>query len=277
MARSAQSFGPAAILSTFPELRGEPAALALLDLIGRKEAPGGYNQRFGEKPQGPFGTNLIGMTVDQVLALRPRHIKGRNYSAAGRYQILKATLRDIKAGMGLSGSEKFDPEMQDRMAFWLLDDKRGYSRWKRGELTDVQFGNRIAMEWASFPVLVRTQGQNLTVSRGQSYYAGDGINKAYVKPEEVEAALAARSAQPDDPGPEPESPDESPVAPTEKNNNPLAVVGALVAGAALWGLRKPIGGLFHMAFREDGTTRVLGFLGLAAIVGGIAALVVWAL
>lgn len=80
-------------------------------------------------------------------------------------------------------------------------------------------------------------------------------------------------AQPDDPGPEPEEPTET----APESRNPLAVVGALFAGAALYALRKPIGGLFRMAFREDGTTRAVGIALLVAIVAGIAALVLWAL
>lgn len=56
------------------------------------------------------------------------------------------------------------------------------------------------MEWASFPVLVGTKGQKRTVKRGQSYYAGDGLNKALVAPDAVEAILdrvkAAGSAVP---------------------------------------------------------------------------------
>jgi hypothetical protein len=45
------------------------------------------------------------------------------------------------------------------------------------------------MEWASVPVFSVIKGQKRKVTRGQSYYAGDGINKALTKPEAVEAIL----------------------------------------------------------------------------------------
>ena len=52
-----------------------------------------------------------------------------------------------------------------------------------------EFGKRLAQEWASFPVLAGTKGAKRTVARGQSYYAGDGLNKSLVTPEKVEAIL----------------------------------------------------------------------------------------
>lgn len=45
------------------------------------------------------------------------------------------------------------------------------------------------MEWASFPVLTDARGKHRDVARGQSFYAGDGVNKALVSPERVEAVL----------------------------------------------------------------------------------------
>jgi len=69
------------------------------------------------------------------------------------------------------------------------------------------FALNLAKEWASFPVLAETFGQKRKVTRGQSYYAGDGVNKALVPPGDVEAVLAevlneiARSAIPPKPTP----------------------------------------------------------------------------
>ncbi len=34
------------------------------------------------------------------------------------------------------------------------------------------------MEWASLPVLADSQGDRQRIRRGQSYYAGDGLNRA---------------------------------------------------------------------------------------------------
>ncbi|MFK3776570.1 hypothetical protein [Agrobacterium sp. NPDC089420] len=53
----------------------------------------------------------------------------------------------------------------------------------------MQFGLNLAREWASFPVLSATKGEHRDVARGQSYYAGDRLNKSLVKPEQVEQRL----------------------------------------------------------------------------------------
>ena len=51
------------------------------------------------------------------------------------------------------------------------------------------------MEWASFPVLADTKGATRSIKAGQSYYAGDGLNKALVSPAAVRQELAkARAA-----------------------------------------------------------------------------------
>lgn len=90
--------------------------------------------------------------------------------------------------MGLTGQEKISPNLQDRMAFHLLK-RRGYHGFLAGELSVTDFRKWLAIEWASFPVLPGTKGQKRQVKREQSYYAGDGLNKALTKPETVEAVL----------------------------------------------------------------------------------------
>ena len=210
MTRSATSFGPAAIVSTTPILRQEPVALALLDLIGSIEAPGGYNQRYAEPSKGPFKYNLIGMTLAEVIGLPANKPKGRVAStASGRYQFLSTTLRGLKDQLGLSGRERFDPALQDRLAYQLLLN-RGYRQWIEGKIGDVAFGKKIAQEWASFPVLQRTQGASRTIEAGQSYYSGDGTNKALVTPAQVREVLATRR----DPIPAPADPVTPPEPPT---------------------------------------------------------------
>lgn len=58
-----------------------------------------------------------------------------------------------------------------------------------GKISRTEFGKRLAMEWASFPVLTVCKGAHRQLNRGQSYYAGDGLNKALVAPEKIEALL----------------------------------------------------------------------------------------
>jgi hypothetical protein len=110
-------------------------------------------------------------------------------SAAGAYQFMKATLIGLRYELGLTGRELFTPDLQDRLGYHLLV-RRGYPRFISGAIGPVAFGLAIAQEWASFPVLANRQGAHRAVTRGQSYYAGDGLNKALVKPEAVEVALS---------------------------------------------------------------------------------------
>ena len=70
----------------------------------------------------------------------------------------------------------------------------------------------LAKEWASFPVPSRMRGAHRTVERGQSYYAGDGLNKALIGPDVVWLACeAARTATVVEPKPEPVPKPEEPI------------------------------------------------------------------
>ncbi|MCZ4076294.1 hypothetical protein [Agrobacterium sp. LMR679] len=110
-------------------------------------------------------------------------------SAAGRYQFMRATLQGIaKEVPSIDGRTIFSGGLQNRLGYYLLL-RRGYADFISGKLNLVQFGLNLAKEWASFPVLSDTKGAHRQVLRGQSYYAGDGLNKSLVKPERVEARL----------------------------------------------------------------------------------------
>jgi peptidoglycan hydrolase-like protein with peptidoglycan-binding domain len=101
---------------------------------------------------------------------------------------MKATLQRLKKVLGLSGKELLDGPMQEALGYQLLKD-RGFNEFIAGRRSRTAFGLGLAQEWASLPVLVATKGQKRKVARGQSYYAGDGVNKALVSPERVEAML----------------------------------------------------------------------------------------
>ncbi|KQU96425.1 hypothetical protein ASC68_13685 [Devosia sp. Root105] len=170
----------------------------LLDFIYRTETgkgpPDCYGVVYGHN-QGKLAKPLISMTLDEVEADGPRRTKAYGSSAAGAAQFMRdtldkpGTLLDIEGEMGLSGKELFAPDLQDRMAYHLLK-RRGYLRFIAGDLSLKAFGLGLAKEWASLPVLSDTTGQKRKVTRGQSYYAGDGRNKALVAPVDVEAILA---------------------------------------------------------------------------------------
>jgi muramidase (phage lysozyme) len=164
-----------------------PAA-GLLDFIASFEAPKGYDTVYANR-MSQMPKPLTSMTLAEVIADGSRRTTLFGSSACGRYQFMKATLIGLRDELGLTGSERFTPDLQDRLGYHLLV-RRGYPRFISGAIGPVAFGLAIAQEWASFPVLANRQGAHRAVTRGQSYYAGDGLNKALVKPEAVEVALS---------------------------------------------------------------------------------------
>lgn len=175
------------------EIKITPAISALLTAIRSKEAPKGYGQVYSGAP-GAKNVNVSVMTLDGVLAWQAMvKKKGTKSTAAGAYQFINATLKATIAEMGLKGSEKWTPELQDKMAVYLMQ-KRGFGEYLDGKITAEQFANNLAKEWASLPVVTEIQGQKRKVKPGQSYYSGDGLNKAHHDPKAILALVKAIKA-----------------------------------------------------------------------------------
>lgn len=160
----------------------------LLDLIGLTEGtdkrrgggPGrGYNETLAYGRLTGGDVDLVSMTLTQIDALQTRMLQHReniwNSSALGRYQIVRTTLRNIRKTLGLSGSELFDADMQDRLACFLLG-QRGIDKYLAGRLSEDTLLLNLAQEWASLPT-----------PSGKGYYSGQ---HAAVKPDQVRAVLA---------------------------------------------------------------------------------------
>lgn len=164
-------------------------AQRLLDFIASYEAPRGYDTVYGNR-MAQMPKPITAMTVDEVIAQGKWRTSTFGSSACGRYQFMKKTLADLKVSQRLTGSELMTPDLQNRLGHALLLG-RGYAKFMAGTLSLIAFGNQIAMEWASFPVLSAINGKR----RGQSYYAGDGKNRVLVGPEPVERVLASMRAE----------------------------------------------------------------------------------
>jgi hypothetical protein len=128
------------------------------------------------------------MTLAEVQKAQSTWTRRFKSPAAGAAQFMRATLKGLIEELKLSASQKFDGDLQDRLGYHLLK-RRGYEAFMAGKISRTEFGKRLAIEWASLPVLKATKGAKLSVKRGQSYYAGDGLNKALVAPAAVEAML----------------------------------------------------------------------------------------
>lgn len=155
---------------------GDPKTDRLLNLIGQGESGNNYNAVFGNAAS---EVDLGQMTLEQVMEAQAKAVAaGSPSSAIGKYQILRQTHEQLRQELGLTGKEKYTPRLQDTMALALLQ-RRGYDKWKSGALSTAQFARRLSQEWAALP----------NPETGNSYYQGDGLNKARVSPKQVYAAL----------------------------------------------------------------------------------------
>ena len=166
----------------------------LPDLIASKEAPRGYDQMYwkAEKALGRY--KLSAMTLDQIASLQMK-MKPYGSTASGRYQFIRATFDETRSAMGLPKDTVWTPEVQDNMAMHLLN-KRGLTKFLAGDISRIEFANNLAKEWASLPVVTAIRGHRRLVVPGESYYAGDGLNKAFHKPEKILMAIDAIQGQP---------------------------------------------------------------------------------
>ncbi|WP_313665755.1 peptidoglycan-binding protein [Shinella sp.] len=153
----------------------------------KTEPPACYNVIYGHN-QDKLPKPLTSMTLAEVQKAQSTWTRRFKSSAAGAAQFMRATLKGLIEELNLSTSQKFGGDLQDRLGYHLLK-RRGYEEFMARKISRAEFGKRLAMEWASFPVLKATKGAKLNVKRGQSYYAGDGLNKALVAPAVVEAVL----------------------------------------------------------------------------------------
>jgi hypothetical protein len=120
---------------------------------------------------------LTQMTLADVDNFQTSRIRSVGGSAAGRYQFIRKTLRGMVSSLGLPRNLVFNRVMQDYLGLQLLLG-RGLRRWQTGAISDAAFQLNLAKEWAAIPVPFATQGHKRRVVKGESYYAGDGLNSA---------------------------------------------------------------------------------------------------
>lgn len=162
-------------------------ALHVLDMI--RETETGYDDLtafeviYGHH-QDELTKKITEMTVAELQGYQPGFSETWGSSASGAYQFMYSTLGDLLEGGYCLPEELFVPQCQNELGFVLLN-RRGYANWMVAVITTDDFMIGLAKEWASFPVPYDMQGAHRWVTRGQSYYAGDGVNKALITPEEV--------------------------------------------------------------------------------------------
>lgn len=224
------------------------SAATLLDFIGKAETGKTGRDAYDVlvfNRQNKLPKPLTEYTIDELLqaqkvwassgwTVNGKRLRG---SAAGKYQIIRKTLLGLVQQLGIPGSTKFSPDVQDRLGFQLLT-TRGWQAYVSGQITLNAFALSLAKEWASMPVLSTVRGANREVVRGESYYAGDGVNASQKSADEFEAILLAVKSPSQAPKFTP-APSPAPATPEPPQGNWLAVVIGLIVKliAALFGRR----------------------------------------
>lgn len=166
-----------------PKLRTNPI-VPVANLLAKGE--GDWNSvnrgRAGDTPGGIrsiTGKSFSDHTVGEVKALQRRRIY-----AVGRYQLIPSTLSFAVSKAGVKATERFTPQVQNRLLQALLDYKRpSIGGYIRGEHDNLNRALRaMALEWAS----VAWVG-------GRSYYSGINGNRAHSS--QSQAAIALRASK----------------------------------------------------------------------------------
>jgi muramidase (phage lysozyme) len=154
----------------------ENALKPVMDLVGRSEGTDrgrGYNETLGYGKWTGGNVDLTKMTLDQIDDMQTKMLgsqvaagidPNKASSAAGRYQFIRTTLREMRDKYQLDGSALFDKAMQDHLFALRLKMQGGLTR------------ENLASIWASIP----------NASGGSTYGQGVGTSGT-----QVDAAIAA--------------------------------------------------------------------------------------
>jgi vgrG protein len=132
------------------------------------------------------------LTIEEIQKLQSK----RDIFAVGRYQLIPKTLNAAVLNLGLDVKQKLDEENQDKIFDeYLIKAKRpqiiNYLE-KDGTVDDAMYAS--AKEWAAIGVakgkrISDLHGKKRYAAGGESYYAGDGLNKALITPQQIKNTL----------------------------------------------------------------------------------------
>lgn len=179
----------------------------ILDFIGSGEGT------YTSSNRGTIGKEIIGsarnttrngkplneMTIGEIQELQ--RIDDPNdpnrLFAVGKYQVIPSTMNQVVKGLDLSPDQVFDTATQDKIATFLISEKRPKlgDFLSGGETSLDRAMLEMAKEFASIPVPYDVKKGNRVIKAGQSYYAKEGGNAARHTIEETRnMLLAARNS-----------------------------------------------------------------------------------
>jgi hypothetical protein len=133
---------------------GSTPDLSSLISRGESEAAGGYRAYNQRLPGGKFvagQANFQELTLDEIIRGQERG----QFFAVGKYQIIPKTMIEAKKVMGLTGSEIFTPELQERIfSEFLIGSKRPAIRdYITGKSDDLEeAATKLAQEFSSVSI-----------------------------------------------------------------------------------------------------------------------------
>lgn len=161
----------------------------LSELISGGESKGNYdvyNYYKDGKLRANYQGGLQGMTINQILAKQEK----KEFHAVGKYQMVYTTLKEGKKILKLSGDEKFDAAMQERLfKDYLISNKPG-----REDLRDYISGKSDNLEAALNDLSLEFSSVSKVYGRLESQYQDRG-DKASISREEAAIALMAEREQ----------------------------------------------------------------------------------
>ena len=155
----------------------------ILTLASRGETRGGNNYDAVIDDNDTYKGILTSMTLTQVRDLQLRELPSTG--AVGRYQLIRkyypAFVGDARYA-GFSSDQqsrlKFSSDIQDYIILKIMKADYKLDQWLAGSISSEDFQFQMARLFASVPVPRDMQGHNRFVKKGESYYAGDGLNAA---------------------------------------------------------------------------------------------------
>ncbi len=160
-------------------------------LLASVESKNDYSAYNHTKPKlkSFYKTNLTKLTISELIKKQNE----RDIFAAGRYQIIPKTLNGAIKKLKIDTASLFDEAMQDYIfEEYLIKIKRpSIIKYLEGDGNVEDAIYDWAKEFASAGVRIGkpiSRGRNARFE-GESYYSGDGLNRAHIMPDEMVKAL----------------------------------------------------------------------------------------